>query len=93
MEVWISCGVLKRLRVCRRLHEHYVLSLQTCGPRFVAVMVEYSKKKLEFKDHNDREVAGAQDEKVIEAFQKFDADGSGSISKDELAQERALTRW
>ena len=56
-------------------------------------MVEYSKKKLEFKDHNDREVAGAQDEKVIEAFQKFDADGSGSISKDELAQERALTRW
>jgi len=49
-------------------------------------MVEWSRKKLEFKDHNDREVAGQYDEKVLEAFQKFDADGSGSISRDELGE-------
>lgn len=49
-------------------------------------MVEWSRKKLEFKDQNDREVAGQYDEKVLEAFQKFDADGSGSISRDELAE-------
>eukprot|EP00435_Cladocopium_sp_Y103_P017881 s4711_g4.t1 len=34
------------------------------------------------------EVAGQYDEKVLEAFQKFDADGSGSISRDELGEER-----
>ena len=51
-------------------------------------MVEWSRKKLEFKDQNDREVTGQYDEKVLEAFQKFDADGSGSISRDELAEER-----
>lgn len=45
-----------------------------------------SGKILEFKDHNDREVQGAHDEKVIEAFQKFDTDGSGNISRDELAE-------
>lgn len=49
-------------------------------------MVEWSRKKLEFKDQNDREVTGQYDEKVLEAFQKFDADGSGSISRDELAE-------
>jgi len=50
-------------------------------------MVDYVHgKMLEFKDHNDREVAGVHDEKVIEAFQKFDADGSGNISREELAE-------
>lgn len=61
---------------------------QSPKPSRVAVMVEWSRKKLEFKDHNDREVAGQYDEKVLEAFQKFDADGSGSISRDELGEER-----
>ena len=49
-------------------------------------------KKLEFKDHNDREVQGAYDEKVLEAFQKFDTDGSGKISRDELAEVRWLLK-
>jgi len=50
-------------------------------------MVDYVHgKKLEFRDHNDREVAGVHDEKVIEAFQNFDADGSGNISREELAE-------
>lgn len=53
-------------------------------------MVDYVHgKMLEFKDHNDREVAGVHDEKVIEAFQKFDADGSGNISREELAEAGA----
>ena len=53
-------------------------------------MVDYVHgKKLEFRDHNDREVAGVHDEKVIEAFQKFDADGSGNISREELAEAGA----
>ena len=52
-----------------------------------------SGKKLEFKDHNDREVQGAHDEKVIEAFQKFDTDGSGNISRDELAEAERPWGW
>lgn len=53
-------------------------------------MVDYVHgKKLEFRDHNDREVAGVHDEKVIEAFQNFDADGSGNISREELAEAGA----
>ena len=56
-------------------------------PRDKSDTMDYeSGKKLEFKDHNDREVQGAHDEKVIEAFQKFDTDGSGNISRDELAE-------